>query len=39
MKRPADPDQVAAAVAYLCSPEADNITGHTLNVDGGLEMH
>jgi NAD(P)-dependent dehydrogenase (short-subunit alcohol dehydrogenase family) len=39
MKRPADPDQVAAAVAYLCSPEADNITGHTLNVDGGFQMH
>ncbi len=39
MKRPADPDQVAAAVVYLCLPEADNITGHTLNVDGGFQMH
>lgn len=39
LKRPTLPDDVAAAVAFLCSPDADNITGHTLNVDGGLEMH
>lgn len=39
LKRPATPENIAAAVAFLCSPESDNITGHTLNVDGGLEMH
>lgn len=39
LKRPANPEQVAAAVAFLCSSEADNITGHTLNVDGGYAMH
>ncbi|WGL53349.1 SDR family NAD(P)-dependent oxidoreductase [Nocardioides sp. BP30] len=30
------PDEIAAAVAYLLSSEADFITGHTLLVDGGL---
>ena len=29
------PDEVAAAVLYLCSPEAAAITGHALAVDGG----
>jgi NAD(P)-dependent dehydrogenase (short-subunit alcohol dehydrogenase family) len=30
------PDEVAAAVAYLLSNEADFITGHALLIDGGL---
>jgi NAD(P)-dependent dehydrogenase (short-subunit alcohol dehydrogenase family) len=33
--RPAEPDEVAAAVVYLISPHARIVTGHTLLVDGG----
>lgn len=32
------PDDVAVAVAFLVSPAARYITGHTLSVDGGLFM-
>ena len=32
------PDDIAAAVAFLCSDEAGFITGHVLAVDGGLVM-
>jgi 3-oxoacyl-[acyl-carrier protein] reductase len=32
------PDDIAAAVAFLASPEASYITGETLNVNGGLHM-
>ena len=31
-------EDVAGAVAFLCSSDADYITGQTLNVDGGFEM-
>jgi len=34
--RIASPEEIAAAVAFLCSDEASYITGHTLNVNGGL---
>ena len=30
-----DPEEVAAAVVYLASREADQVIGHVLNVDGG----
>ena len=29
---------IAAVVAFLCSPDAEYITGQTINVDGGFEM-
>jgi NAD(P)-dependent dehydrogenase (short-subunit alcohol dehydrogenase family) len=32
-------EDVAAAVAFFCSADADYITGQTLNVDGGFEMN
>jgi 3-oxoacyl-[acyl-carrier protein] reductase len=33
--RPGTPDEVAAAIAFLCSAETSYITGQTLIVDGG----
>lgn len=39
LKRPGSVEDMAAAVAFLCSADADYITGQTLNVDGGYEMN
>jgi 3-oxoacyl-[acyl-carrier protein] reductase len=36
MRRFARPEEVAAAVFFLASPEASYITGSTLKIDGGL---
>ncbi len=35
MDRAAEPEEVARAIVWLCSPEASFITGHALPVDGG----
>ncbi|MFC7069102.1 SDR family NAD(P)-dependent oxidoreductase [Halobaculum lipolyticum] len=35
MDRIADPEEMAGAVAFLCSDDASYITGHTLPIDGG----
>jgi 3-oxoacyl-[acyl-carrier protein] reductase len=38
MKRLGSPEDVAAAVRFLASEEAGYITGHVLNVNGGMYM-
>ena len=38
LQRPGEPQDVAAAVAFLASPDAAYITGETLHVNGGMYM-
>ncbi|HLX55721.1 MAG TPA: 3-oxoacyl-[acyl-carrier-protein] reductase [Ktedonobacteraceae bacterium] len=33
------PEEIAAAINFLCLPEASYITGQILGVDGGMSMH
>jgi enoyl-[acyl-carrier protein] reductase III len=33
-----EPDDVAGAVVFLCSPDAEMVRGHTLVVDGGYSL-
>ncbi len=39
VKRLIEPEEVAEAVAYLCSPVAASITGSSLVMDGGWSAH
>jgi len=39
MRRAGGSEEMAAAVAFLCSDEAAYITGQTLFVDGGLTLY
>lgn len=39
MKRPGRPENIAAAVAFLASEDADYVTGHTLSVNGGRYLN
>jgi 3-oxoacyl-[acyl-carrier protein] reductase len=38
LERLGRPEEIAQAVAYLCSPAGSYITGHALVVDGGLSI-
>lgn len=39
LKRAGSAEEMAAVICFLCSPDADYVTGQTLNVDGGFEMN
>jgi len=39
MRRFGQPEEIADAVTYLCSDRASFITGHSLNVDGGVMVN
>ena len=34
-----DPEDIASMAVFLASPLGKNITGQTINVDGGFVMH
>jgi 3-oxoacyl-[acyl-carrier protein] reductase len=38
MRRPGEPQEIANAIAFLCSDLASYITGVALNVSGGIEL-
>ena len=39
IKRLIEPEEVAEAVAFLCSPAATSVTGTNLVMDGGWSAH
>ncbi len=38
VRRVAEPEEVAALIAFLCSDEAGSITGETISLNGGIYM-
>jgi len=38
MRAPGEPEDVASAIVFLCSPEARYITGQVLHVAGGIDL-
>jgi 3-oxoacyl-[acyl-carrier protein] reductase len=38
LKRNAEPGEVAAAVHFLAGPEGSFVSGHVINVDGGVQI-
>ena len=38
LKRIGKPEEIAAAVRFLCGEDAGYITGHVLDVNGGMFM-
>jgi NAD(P)-dependent dehydrogenase (short-subunit alcohol dehydrogenase family) len=39
LQRDQTPEDVVGAVAYLCGPESDFVTGQTIVIDGGQYFH
>ncbi|MEJ7593425.1 MAG: SDR family oxidoreductase [Planctomycetaceae bacterium] len=39
LRRWQQPDDIAAMIVFLCSARASEVTGQTINVDGGCVMH
>ncbi|MFT3965725.1 MAG: glucose 1-dehydrogenase [Sphingobium sp.] len=39
MGRPAEPAEIAAAIAFLASADASYVNGHNLVIDGGMTAH